>query len=170
MRREGVGEHAAFYPACGGGAALAHWRTDVMEIIAVNPEATLLVSGLIDDWSDVARHRVDTIVDMDGDVDLGVPEAPNHILYLYYPIVDDGLPCLAKLEAVARLVADLVKHEHVVLVHCLLGANRSNLLAATALTYLGLSGREALERMRQLNPGALFNEVFASHVAALPAR
>ncbi len=141
-----------------------------MVIVPVNPERTLLVSGLIDDWAEVARHRVDTIVDMDGDVDPGVPEAPNHILYLYYPIVDDALPCLPKLGAVARLVADLVKHEHVVLVHCLLGANRSNLVAAEALTHLGMTGAQALAHLRAVNPGALFNETFAAHVAALPAR
>lgn len=141
-----------------------------MEISAVNPEGTLLVSGAIDDWEAVRRHSVDTVVDMDGDVDPGVPEAPGEILYVYFPILDQELPDLRKLDALGRLVADLVEGGHVVLVHCLLGANRSNLLAATALTYLGMTGREALEHVRRVRPGALFNENFAAHVATLPAR
>lgn len=141
-----------------------------MEIVAINPERTLLVSGVIDDWEDVKRQRVDTIVDLDGDVDAGVPEAPNEILYVYFPILDEELPNLRKLDALGRLVADLVEGGHIVLVHCLLGANRSNLLAATALTYLGMAGPEALEHIRRVRPGALFNPNFVEHVEALPAR
>ena len=141
-----------------------------MDILAVNAERTLLVSGHIDDWEVVRAHRVDTIVDTDGDIDPGVPQAPNELLYVYYPLIDDHLPCLHKLESVARLVADLVTHDHVVLVHCRMGLNRSNLLVATALTYLGLSGAEALDHLRGLRPGVLYNDSFADHVRALPAR
>ena len=141
-----------------------------MDIIAVNPQGTLLLSGDIDDWHAVRRQRVDTIVDMDGDVDAGVPEAPNEMLYVYFPIFDEDLPNLRKLDALGRLVADLVEGGHVVLVHCLLGVNRSNLLVATALTYLGMTGREALDHLRCIRPGALFNENFANHVVTLPAR
>ncbi len=141
-----------------------------MEIIAVNPQGTLLVSGLIDDWSDVRRHRVDTIVDLDGDLDPGLPEGPTGILYVYFPIADEDLPSLSKLDALGRLIASLVEGGHVVLVHCLLGVNRSNLLAATALTYLGMTGAKALDHLRQVRIGALFNETFAEHVRSLPAR
>lgn len=141
-----------------------------MEVVAVNPQATLLVSGDIDDWGLVNRHRVDTIVDMDGDVDPGVPEAPNEVLYVYFPILDEYLPNIRKLDALGRLVADLVEAEHVVLVHCKMGYNRSNLVAATALTYLGLGGPEALAHLQRVRPGALYNEAFADYVKGLPAR
>ena len=141
-----------------------------MDILAVNAEGTLLVSGEIDDWDRVRAHHVDTIVDMDGSVDPGVPETPNELLYLYYPVLDDELPELGKLETVARLVADLVAARHVVLVHCRLGLNRSGLLVATALTYLGLTGAQALDHLRAVQPGALYNDVFAEHVRRLPAR
>ncbi len=53
---------------------------NVMEIVAVNPDRTLLVSGRIDDWAEVERQRLDTSVGMDGDVDAGVPEAANQSL------------------------------------------------------------------------------------------
>jgi protein-tyrosine phosphatase len=141
-----------------------------MEILVVNAEGTLLVSGEIDDWEQVRARRVDSIVDLDGGVDPGLPEVPNELLYVYYPLIDDELPNLAKLETVARLVADLVTDGHVVLVHCRLGLNRSNLVVATALTYLGLSGAQALDHLRLLHPGILYNENFAQHVSRLPAR
>jgi protein-tyrosine phosphatase len=123
-----------------------------MEIVAVNPERTLFLSGEIDSWEAVRSHRIDTIVDMDGDIDPGVPEAPNTILYVYFPILDEGLPCLPKLEALGHMVADLAGSDHRVLVHCRMGLNRSGLVIATALTYLGSSGEEA------------------AHVSALPKR
>jgi len=141
-----------------------------MEMVDVNPEATLLVSGDIEGWDAVLARRVDTVVDLDGYVDAGLPELPNRLLYLYYPILDEDLPDLPKLEAIARLIADLVSSGHVVLVHCRMGLNRSNLVVATALTYLGMTGAEALEHLRRLRPGALYNELFAAHVSALPCR
>jgi protein-tyrosine phosphatase len=141
-----------------------------MEIIAINPAETLFVSGAIDDWSAVHDLRIGVVVDMDGGVDAGLPETPDSIFYVYHPIRDEELPDLARIEALGRLVADLVSAGHRVLVHCRMGFNRSVLVVATALTYMGLSGREALASLRLRRPGALFNEVFAAHVAALPPR
>jgi protein-tyrosine phosphatase len=63
-----------------------------------------------------------------------------------------------------------VASRHVVLVHCRMGFNRSNLVIATALTYLGLTGVEAVTHLQSVRPGALYNEIFADHVRALPCR
>jgi len=141
-----------------------------MEFVAVNEARTLFVSGDIEDWSAVRALGIDTIVDMDGYIDPGVPEAPNAILYVYHPILDEELPDLARLEALACLVADLVGRGRRVLVHCRMGFNRSVLVTATALTYLGMTGEQALLHLRERRPGALFNQVFAAHVQGLPAR
>jgi protein-tyrosine phosphatase len=141
-----------------------------MDIVAINPERTLFVSGEIEDWATVQSHAIDTVVDMDGDVDPGLPDTPNHLLYVYYPIRDEDLPSLVKLEALGRLVADLISGDHRVLVHCRMGLNRSVLVIATALTYLGYSGERALIHLQEIRPGALFNESFAAHVKGLPAR
>jgi protein-tyrosine phosphatase len=141
-----------------------------MQMVAVNAGGTLLVSGDIEGWDEVLGRGVDTIVDLDGYVDAGLPEIPNRLLYVYYPILDEDLPCLRKLEALGRMVADLVQTEHVVLVHCRMGLNRSNLVVATALTYLGMTGAEALVHLQGLRAGALYNETFAEHVRALPCR
>jgi protein-tyrosine phosphatase len=141
-----------------------------MDIVAINPAETLFVSGDIEDWERIRALRIDVVVDMDGGVDAGLPQGPDAIFYVYHPIRDEDLPNLAKIEALGRLVADLVCAGHRVLVHCRMGFNRSALVIATALTYMGLSGREAIADLRLRRPGALFNEVFAAHVMALPAR
>ena len=141
-----------------------------MDLVAINAEETLFVSGAIDDWSLIRDRRIDTIVDMDGGIDPGVPEAPNGVLYVYFPIRDEDLPCREKLQAVGRMVAELIRTEHVALVHCRMGFNRSNLVIATALTYLGMSGEKALAHLQRIRPGALYNEAFAEYVASLPAR
>ena len=141
-----------------------------MEIIPVNAEETLFVSGEIEDWQALADRGIDSIVDMDASVDAGLPQVPNSILYVYHPILDQDLPNLAKIDALGRMVADLLASDHRVLVHCRMGLNRSVLVIATALTYCGMSGAEAMLHLRECRPGALFNESFAAHVAALPAR
>ena len=145
-------------------------QTAGVDIVAVNAEGTLFVSGEIEDWEALTERGIDTIVDMDASVDAGLPQAPNSILYVYHPILDEDLPNLAKIEALGRLVADLVSSNHRVLVHCRMGFNRSVLVIATALTYFGMSGAQVLLHLRERRPGALFNEAFANHVAALPAR
>ena len=52
-----------------------------MDLLALNADETLYVSGEIDDWDIVAEHGIDTIIDMDGSVDAGLPQAANSILY-----------------------------------------------------------------------------------------
>ena len=141
-----------------------------MDIVAINPDETLFVSGEIEDWQGLLARGIDTVVDMDASVDAGLPQTPGSILYVYHPILDEDLPNLAKIDALGRLVANLVSSDHRVLVHCRMGFNRSVLVIATALTYLGMSGEAALNHLRERRPGALFNESFATHVATLPAR
>ena len=102
------------------------------------------------------------------DLDAGVPTVPNHVLYLYYPIFDEELPDLDKLQAVARLGSSLIQAGHKVLSHCSMGFNRSALVAGLILVHLGLSGEEAFNLLRSKRPGALFNEVFATYLRGLP--
>jgi protein-tyrosine phosphatase len=145
-------------------------QTPLVDLIAINADETLYVSGEIEDWEALSERGIDTVLDMDASVDAGLPQAANSILYIYHPILDEDLPNLVKIEALGRLVADLVSSDHRVLVHCRMGFNRSVLVIATALTYLGMTGSEALAHLRERRPGALFNENFAAHVATLPAR
>jgi protein-tyrosine phosphatase len=138
-----------------------------VELFQVDDAGLLFISPAITDWRIVDRHGVDTVIDLDGALDKGVPSAPNHLLYVYFPILDQGLPNLAKLRAVATLGATLIRERHRVLSHCGLGFNRSALLAGLILNQLGMSGHDAVERLRGRRPGALFNDRFASYLQSL---
>jgi len=141
-----------------------------MDIYPINSENTLLISGDIDDWDAVRQYGVDTIIDLDGTIDADVPEVANEILYIYFPFIDDALPDEQKLTGLGQLVAHLVSAGQVVLIHCFMGLNRSNLLAAAAMTNLGMEGKKAVEHLQSLQPAALYNETYADYVMNLPAR
>jgi protein-tyrosine phosphatase len=88
-------------------------------------------------------------------------------LYVYFPIYDENLPSLTRLEAVAFLGAHLIRGGHRVLCHCGMGFNRSALVAGVILHKLGMQGPVIVERIRERRPGALFNQVFAQYLASL---
>jgi hypothetical protein len=48
-----------------------------VDIVAVNPLGTLFVSGDVEDWEALRERGIDTIIDMDGDVDPGLPPRPQ---------------------------------------------------------------------------------------------
>jgi protein-tyrosine phosphatase len=138
-----------------------------VELFQVDNEGLLFISPTITDWVTLDRYNVDTVIDLDGRLDDGVPTAPDHLLAVYFPIPDDDLPNLVKLHAVASLGATLLSKGHCVLSHCGLGFNRSALVAGLILNQLGMSGCEAVERLRGRRPGALFNDRFASYLQSL---
>jgi protein-tyrosine phosphatase len=140
-----------------------------MNTFCIDDKGCLFISPRIDDWQLLEDHGISVVIDLEGDLDAGVPTVPNHVLYLYYPIFDEELPDLDKLKAVARLGATLVEAGHKVLSHCGMGFNRSALVAGLILVHLGLSGEEAFQLLRRKRPGSLFNEVFAGYLRGLPA-
>jgi len=71
----------------------------------------------IDDWKPIEIHGITAVIDLDGDLDLGIPSIPNHILYVYFPIRDEELPDLNKLHALAQLGARLVANGEKLLAH-----------------------------------------------------
>jgi protein-tyrosine phosphatase len=138
-----------------------------VELFQVDNEGLLFISPTITDWEILNLHKIDTVIDLDGQLDDGIPTAPNHLLYIYFPILDSNLPNLGTLHAVAALSATLIKQENCVLCHCGMGFNRSALVAGIILNQLGMSGRETVERLRLRRPGALFNDCFASYLKSL---
>ena len=140
-----------------------------MELFQVDDEGRLFISPAISDWDVLTRHAVDTIIDLDGDIDDGVPTVPNHCLYIYFPIFDEDLPNLAKLHAIGSLAASIIKSGHRVLSHCGMGYNRSALLAGVILNKLGMPGPAVVQRLRERRPGALFNDCFAAYLQSLGA-
>lgn len=138
-----------------------------MNAFCLDQAGCLFLSPRIDDWKYVEEHGITVVIDLEGEIDLGIPTMPNHILYVYFPIYDEELPDLPKLHAVARMAASLVVAGHKVLSHCGMGFNRSALLAGLILRYLGMSGPEVVDHLRQKRPGALFNQIFAAYLASL---
>jgi protein-tyrosine phosphatase len=139
-----------------------------MDLVPLDEQGQLFISPSIDDWKAIEDHSITAVIDLDGDVDFGIPNIPNHMLYVYFPICDDCLPDLNKLHALANLGARLVANGEKLLVHCGLGFNRSALVAGLVLTYLGMKGQDAVARLRERRPGALFNENFAAYLTTLP--
>ena len=138
-----------------------------MQLFQVDDDARLYISPAITDWDVLMNHGVDTIIDMDGDVDAGVPTVPNHCLYIYFPIWDEDLPNLKKLDAIGNLGASIVSSGHRVLSHCGMGFNRSALVAGVILNKLGMPGPAIVQRLRERRPGALFNDNFAAYIQSL---
>jgi hypothetical protein len=140
-----------------------------MELYAIDDTESLFISPAIDDWSPVFARRIGCVIDLDGEVDHGVPSLPGHMLYVYFPVFDEDLPDLARLDAVCSLGTRLLESGQKVLAHCGMGFNRSALVAGMILVQRGLSGVEAVARIRRRRPGALFNETFGAYLESLPA-
>ena len=138
-----------------------------MELFPIDDAEMLFISPAIEDWSPVLARKIGCVIDLDGEVDHGVPTLPNHMLYVYFPIFDEDLPDLARLDAVATLGTRLLESGQRVLSHCGMGFNRSALVAGSILVQKGMSGEEAVARIRERRPGALFNETFAAYLDSL---
>jgi len=134
------------------------------EIVQMDDAGHLFLSAAIQDWKPITDRGINVVIDLEGGVDYGVPEAFNEFLYIYLPIHDGQLPDLDRLHAVAKLGAELARRGDRVLAHCGMGLNRSALMVALILRYLGMEGAEAVERCRQRRPGAFYNEVFADYL------
>jgi protein tyrosine/serine phosphatase len=142
----------------------------MMDLFQIDDASRLFISPIIEDWKLLHDRGIETIIDLEGGLDVGVPTVPNQCLYIYFPIIDDDLPDLTKLRAISRLGASLVEAGHPVLAHCGMGFNRSALVAGLILCELGFSGPDAVARIRQRRPGALYNECFAEYLASLPGK
>ena len=138
-----------------------------MDLFQVDDDGRLFISPAIEDWDSIAHHEIDVVIDLEGGLDQCIPNTPGSCLYVYFPIYDEELPNLAKLNAVADMGAELIRSGHRVLSHCGMGFNRSALVAGLILMRLGMTGPEAVRRLRGCRPGALFNQVFAAHLESL---
>ena len=75
---------------------------------------------------------------------------------LHYPIPELSAPSLIELHKIVSFIVNCVERGRRVLVHCLAGYGRSGTIAAGYLAYrYGLSGDEAILRVRDQRPGAI---------------
>lgn len=140
---------------------------ELFSLTQVDDAGLLFISPVIHDWNIVSSGGIDTVIDLEGGLDVGVPTVPNQVLYIYFPILDEDLPDLEKLDALGSLGATLVGQGHHVLSHCGMGFNRSALVAGLILHKLGMPGPRVVERLRERRAGALFNERFAAWLESL---
>jgi len=133
----------------------------------IDDEGKLFISPAIREWAPIAALGIDTVFDMDGGLDECIPTTPDGCVYIYFPIYDEALPPLSRLDALGTLGAHLIRNGHGVLSHCGMGFNRSALVAGVILHKLGMRGPEIVARIRERRPGALFNDVFAGYLGAL---
>lgn len=140
---------------------------DLSKLYQVDDAGHLFISPVIHDWQIVSSYGIDTVIDLEGGLDECIPTAPNVCLYVYFPIFDEDLPDLNKLDAVVSLGAQLVGNGQRVLSHCGMGFNRSALVAGRILHRLGMPGEQVVRQLRERRPGALFNDVFAQHILSL---
>ena len=138
-----------------------------LDVCQVDDESRLFISPAIHEWAPLQSYKIDTVIDLEGGLDHCIPTMPGECLYVYFPILDEQMPPLAKLQGIARLGASLVRDGHVVLSHCGMGFNRSALVAGLILHELGMPCREVVARLRDRRPGALFNETFAAYLQSL---
>jgi protein-tyrosine phosphatase len=138
-----------------------------MGLCQVDEDGRLFISPVISDWTPLLERGIGAVIDLEGGLDHGVPTVPNQMLYVYFPIYDEDLPDLVKLDALVDLGARLVAAGHKVVSHCGMGFNRSALVAGLILNRLGMPGAEVVLHLRRCRPGALFNEVFAAHLETL---
>ncbi|HEY1249634.1 MAG TPA: hypothetical protein VGH97_00505 [Thermoanaerobaculia bacterium] len=138
-----------------------------MQLFQVDDAGSLFISPALTDWAPIQERGIDIVIDLEGDIDHCIPTVPNQALYVYFPIYDEELPNLGRLNAVADMGAELIRSGHRVLSHCGMGFNRSALVAGLVLVRLGMTGPEAIQRLRGCRPGALFNRIFAAHLESL---
>jgi protein-tyrosine phosphatase len=140
-----------------------------VELFQCDDDGRLFISPAIENWEALAKYEIDTVIDLEGDLDSCIPNTTNNCLYIYFPIDDDNekLPNMTKLRAIARLGASLIAEGHRVLSHCGMGYNRSAFVAGLIMIEMGMSGPEVVARLRQRRPGALFNDGFAECLAAM---
>jgi protein-tyrosine phosphatase len=136
------------------------------EIVVLDDAEHLFLSAAIEDWQPILDRGINVVIDLEGDVDHGVPSDVNQFLYIYLPIQDGEMPDLDRLHAVAKMAATLIKRGDRVLSHCGLGLNRSALMAALILMYNGMPGDEAVTRIQARRPGALYNDVFRDYLVS----
>ena len=57
-----------------------------MELFQIDDAGRLFISPIIEDWKTLEDREIDTVIDLEGDLDVGVPTVPNQCLYIYFPM------------------------------------------------------------------------------------
>ena len=97
-------------------------------------------------------------------------ELEKHLFaYVYFPMPDGKTFDVKGVETLSSLMAQSVFAGHRVLTHCHAGRNRSGFVNAMALWKIvpGMTGRKALELVRERRPNAIDNPYFEKYLLNL---
>jgi len=53
-----------------------------LDLVPLDEKCQLFISPSIDDWKSIEDQGITAVIDLDGDLDLGIPNIPNHMLYV----------------------------------------------------------------------------------------
>lgn len=131
----------------------------------VDTDGRLFISGEVTDWAPLAAAGITAVIDLDCKLDIGTPQVPNSVVYVFWPIEDlQILPDVNILQDLGRLGASLLSQGHKVLSQCGMGLNRSALVAGMILRQRGLSGSAAVDQICRQREGALYNTIFRDYL------
>lgn len=145
------------------------------KITQIDEKGQLFVSGDLQNWGKILENKINVIFDLDGDIDEVIPkykpQQAANLVYVYFPFEDSKEKLsdlhLKKLHEIAKFGANMIENGYNVLSHCAMGHNRSVLLAGVILTYLGMTGDEAVKVLQGKREGALYNHHFYNYLKSL---
>jgi atypical dual specificity phosphatase len=112
-----------------------------------------VVASLEQDLDGLQRLGVTTLVTLEEEPTVDVALlGQRDIASIHFPIPDMGAPELRSLDELARGIDTLLRGGHVVAVHCRAGLGRTGTVLASQLVFEGAHARDAIERIRRLNP------------------
>jgi protein-tyrosine phosphatase len=117
-----------------------------------------------DAWDAYRAEKVDTVVMLASSEEcrrvtgIDLPEfyRTNDLNVIYAPIADFGILVRLELQKVVSQVLEALEEGRNVAVHCHAGRGRTGMLLACILRAAeGIDGEEAIERIREIVPGAI---------------
>ena len=72
-----------------------------MDLVLLDEQRQLFISPRIYEWKLIEDYGITAVIDLGGDLDLGIPNIPNHMLHVYFPTTMQLPPTQALLRALA---------------------------------------------------------------------
>ena len=133
---------------------------------------TKLTEGLYQsgfpDFEEIIKNNIKLVIYL-GKTTINLPdsiEPEEDFSYIWWPFTDGPMPDTRILKGLADIAVGFLKKGEKVLISCAAGVNRSSLLASLIMMkFLKIDANEAISKIREKNPFALFNENFYSWLA-----